>query len=455
MKLSLTRFFQRDLEQYPHKTRRYCYLTLTVVATIVLTYDVYVPSSVLPLVLHAFHLSLAGYNLYLIAYLCLSAFAALAASVADRVGRANLTVFGLLACSLIMLGIALSTTLAVFLALGVLLGCAEGIIFVATTALVRDFSPRLGRASAMSFWLIGATGGTLLATSLASLTLPYLGTWQSQYLLAGTIGLLAFLLCGLGLRELPASLRNQVITSVQERDLIEARAHRLQLELPKHGAWRQMLRPSIIVSSVGISLFVLMYTTVNFFFPLYLSTIGGFTLSQADGLVSVFVLVYMAMALVIGIVSDRPVVRKPYMLLGAVGAMIVTLFLIIGTLQSGPHLSLLFMTLLLILLGLSMGTTYICWMAGFTETLESINPALVATGLAIWSFILRCITIVAFLILPPIVGSQGQGWTTWWWMCLGGMLVFIPSIFLLIGYWNPVRARRETRAELRAEGLQV
>jgi hypothetical protein len=113
-------------------------------------------------------------------------------------------------------------------------------------------------------------------------------------------------------------------------------------------------------------------------------------------------------------------------------------------------MSLLFMTILLVLLGLSMGTTYICWMAGFTETLESINPALVATGLAIWSFILR-----AFLILPPIVGLQGRGWITWWWMCLGGILVFIPTIFLLIGYWNPVRAQRETRAELSAEGLQV
>ena len=214
MKLSYTRLFKRNLEHYPDTTRRLWYLTLTVVATIVLPYDVYVPTSVLPLVLHTFHLSLAGYNLYLVAYLLLSALAALAASVADRLGRANLTVFGLLVCSLIMLGIALSTTLVAFLALGVLLGCAEGIIFVATTALVRDFSPRLGRASAMSFWLLGSTGGTLLAASVASLTLPHLGTWQSQYLLAGIVGLLAFLLCGLGLRELPASLRNQVISII-------------------------------------------------------------------------------------------------------------------------------------------------------------------------------------------------------------------------------------------------
>src|SRR6266496_1828782 len=132
MKLSFTRLLHRNLEQYPTTKRRLWYLTLAVLATIVLTYDVYVPTSVLPLVLHAFHLSLAAYNLYLVVYLLLSALTALAASVADRLGRANLTVFGLLACSLIILGIALSPTLVVFLVLGVLLGCVEGIIFVVT-----------------------------------------------------------------------------------------------------------------------------------------------------------------------------------------------------------------------------------------------------------------------------------------------------------------------------------
>ncbi len=455
MKLSFTRLLHRNLEQYPTTKRRLWYLTLAVLATIVLTYDVYVPTSVLPLVLHAFHLSLAAYNLYLVVYLLLSALTALAASVADRLGRANLTVFGLLACSLIILGIALSPTLVVFLVLGVLLGCVEGIIFVVTTALVRDFSPRLGRASAMSFWLLGSTGGTLLAESVASLTLPHFGTWQSQYLLAGIVGLLAFLLCGVALRELPASLRNQVITSAREREIIETRAHLVELEAPKPGAWRQMLRPSIIVSSVGISFFLLMYTTVVFFFSLYLTSVSGFTLSQADGLVSVFVLVYMGIALVIGVVSDRTIVRKPYMLLGTIGAVIVTLLLLVQTLQSGGPISLLFMTILLSLLGVCMGTVYVSWMAGFTETVESINPALVATGLAVWSFILRCITIVAFLALPPIIGPLGRGWTTWWWICLAGMVAFIPAIFLMAGYWNPIRAGQEMRARLRAEGLDV
>ena len=35
------------------------------------------------------------------------------------------------------------------------IGLVEGVILVATPALIRDFSPQLGRASAMGFWTLG------------------------------------------------------------------------------------------------------------------------------------------------------------------------------------------------------------------------------------------------------------------------------------------------------------
>ena len=61
MKICIARSFQRDLEYYPGTLLRIWYLTLIVTATIVLYCDGSVTSTVLPLVLHAFHLSLAGY----------------------------------------------------------------------------------------------------------------------------------------------------------------------------------------------------------------------------------------------------------------------------------------------------------------------------------------------------------------------------------------------------------
>ena len=49
----------------------------------------------------------------------------------------------------------------------------EGAILVATPALVRDFSPQLGRASAMGFWTVGPVAGSLITSIVAAHTLNH------------------------------------------------------------------------------------------------------------------------------------------------------------------------------------------------------------------------------------------------------------------------------------------
>src|ERR1700733_9398068 len=44
-------------------------------------------------------------------------------------------------------------------------------------------------------------------------------------------------------------------------------------------------------------------------------------------------------------------------------------------------------------------------MASFTETVEARNPALTATGLAIWGLIIRIVVFVAYLIIPLVITS--------------------------------------------------
>src|SRR6185437_3902399 len=74
------------------------------------------------------------------------AFASLVAGLADRWGRANLVVYGLLVTGLIVLvGMPNAPNLWVYGVLYSALGFVEGIILVATPALIRDFSPQLGR----------------------------------------------------------------------------------------------------------------------------------------------------------------------------------------------------------------------------------------------------------------------------------------------------------------------
>ncbi|MGE5291174.1 MAG: hypothetical protein ACM3ML_29045, partial [Micromonosporaceae bacterium] len=63
------------------------------------------------------------------------------------------------------------------------------------------------------------------------------------------------------------------------------------------------------------------------------------------------------------------------------------------------------MALILAVLSLFLGIAYTPWMASFTETVEARNPALIATGLAIWGWIIRIVVCVAFLTIPLFVSS--------------------------------------------------
>ncbi len=430
----------RYLEHYPSNGRRIWYLALAVIATIMLYYESYVLPSVAPLVLRSFSLPVSTYIGILLVSNVIGALSAIFGSLSDRIGRGNLIVYGLLVTALGTVGISFANSLGVFFVLIVVLGFIEGIILVATPALVRDFSPRFGRALAMGFWTVGPVGGSVLATVIASQTLPTYGTWQSQYVIAGVVGVIIFLLCFLFLRELSPGLRDQVMNSLQEKELIESRAATIDVKKAIEHPWRQMLHPRLMVSALGISLYLLIYYAAVGFFPLYLSSIFKFTVAQANGLVSVFWTVNVIAAIVIGFVSDRTLVRKPYMLIGCLATIIVT-FLFIS--RIGVPTGAALMTVFLSLFGITLAVGYVTWLAAYTETVEDINPALVATGLAVQGFILRAVVVLSTLAFSFVVRNQfdGSQWATWWWVCIAGLVVFLPTIFVASGYWRPARVR--------------
>ncbi len=169
---------QRRLESYPTNGQRIWYLALAVIATIMLYYESYVLPSVAPLVLHSFNLQVSSYALILLASNLIGALSAIFGSLSDRIGRSNILVYGLLVTGIGTLAISFASSLVLFLLFIFVLGFIEGIILVVTPALVRDFSPRLGRAAAMGFWTVGPVGGSVLATFMASQTL-LLQCWSS------------------------------------------------------------------------------------------------------------------------------------------------------------------------------------------------------------------------------------------------------------------------------------
>jgi len=443
--------WDRSLDRYPANARRIWYLALAIIATITLYYETFTLASVAPLVQAEFHLSLSQYVYCVVLANILGALAALLGSLSDRIGRGNLIVFGLLVTGACTLAMSLAASLWPFLLLYWVLGFVQGMILTVTPALVRDFSPRLGRAAAMGFWTVGPVGGNFLAAIVASLTLPFYHNWHSQYVIAGCAGVVVFLVCLVGLRELSPALRDQVMNSLHDKTLIEARASRIDVEAALRHPWRQMLRPRLLINALGINLFLLIYFVAKSFFVIYLSTRFTFPLAQANGMVSVLFVVIVISSIVVGFLSDMMRVRKPFLLIGSTTLTIVTLLFIS---RIGQPTSAALMTVLLTLIGICISITFVPWVAAYTETVEDINPALVATGIAIEVFISRLVALFAILALPVVVGN-GQGWGAWWWVCIAGQVVFLPTILTASGQWNPARARAAARARERAERLEA
>jgi MFS family permease len=474
------RWWNRKLDSYPDTGPRMRYLVVAVLATVVLYYELYVGGGVAPLILAHFKMSFTYYVNILVLSNLVGAFGSLAAGLADRWGRANLVTYGLLVTGVLMFLVPSAPNAFVFAVLSIVVGVVEGVILVATPALVRDFSPQLGRATAMGFWTLGPVAGSLVVSAVANATLIRLQTWQSQFYIVGVVGLVMFVIAFFGLRELSPGLRDQVMISVRDRAIIESRAkaHDVDLSHP----WRQMLRRDIVAPALGISIFLLIYYTAVAFFTIYLTTIFGFSTSEANGLNTWYWAIDGIVLVIAGIVSDRLRVRKPFMVLGTVIS--VTMTIVFLTRATHPETSYGALVMIISVLAAGLAIAYAPWMAAFTETIERRNPALTATGLAVWGWILRMVVTASLFFVPYVVSSMnalveapayleaakaagtnpppallaklgeiksaaaaapGQ-WQTWFWICVAAQIIFIPLMLPLVGKWSPKAAKAEVEA---------
>jgi len=543
--------WRRQLDHYPNTRPRMTYLAIVVLATIVLYYEFYIAGAVSPSIIAQYGMTFNYYVYIIVVGNAVGAFGSLAAGLADRWGRANLVAYGLLLTGvLVAFGIPNASSKLSYAILFAAVGLVEGVILVATPALVRDFSPQLGRASAMGFWTLGPVIGSLVVAIVSSNTLSHLPAWQDQFTIAGIAALVVGVLAVVGLRELSPQLRDQLMVSMRDRALIEARARGLEVKDLLHRPWRQVLHLDVIGSAFAISIFLIVYYTAVGFFTVYFTTLHGFSLSTANSIGDWFWAFDAGGLIIFGIISDRLRVRKPFMVLGAVGAIAATIvFLNLGA-NTGYSTFAAVISVQAVFLGIA----YAPWMASFTETVERHNPALIATGLAVWGWIIRAVIAISILILPSVISSMtplvtygssvatlsakyapelatlsaidaktlgaltvnpantaaattavgeiaktfsvspaaalarltalstvpktdlaflnahgvqvqaaaaaapGQ-WKNWWWVCVGGEVLFIPFIWLMTGRWRPRRARQdaaehEQRLQEEMEGLQ-
>lgn len=452
--------WDRKLYHYPTTPARIAQLVLAVAVTIVLYIQLYAAGAVSTLLSAQLHMSFMFLVTMIAITNLIGAFGSLAAGLADRLGRVNMIIWGMLVVGVLTAFVAPAITDKYVLGLVLsVIGFIEGMLLVATPALVRDYSPQVGRAAAMGIWNVGPVAGSLIVSILASTTLAYFhNAWTSQFQITGVIGLIMFVVALLTMKELSPEIRDQIMVDDKDRELLEVRAASGKVVVNLEKPFIQLFKLDIIVPSVGFSTLLLLYFTLVGFSPILYATVFHFDASQANGVAAWAWAANVVVTLFIGFLFDWSHVRKPWMLVGGVLTIVFELILLFNL---GNPLSFAELSLLTAFMSGSFGFAAVAFYASFTETIEARNPALTATGLAIWAWIVRIVAFIAFLIIPHIVTSatvllEGHAgspaykaattavygeWRTWLWICVAGVVLFMLSVLLHRGPWSPKKAR--------------
>jgi MFS family permease len=443
------RLWHRELGSYPGSGYRVFLLAIIVLANIVFTWTVAAGSAATSVIFPHFGMTLGYYADLLVVSGVIGGLASYISSWGDRWGRANMVVYGLVINAVFALfAIPLSPSKTWFSIFTCILALADGAIFVGTPALVRDFSPQMQRGLAMGFWTFGPVAGYFVLSAVARAYLPLnvtFANWQQLSRFGGYAGLVMFVIALLFLRELSPGLRGQAMARLRERALVEARARGIDLAAATKHRWKQMLHVNTVLSPIAINLFLVIYFTAIAYFVFYLPGFLHFSLSSFNGIQEIYWGVNIVTLVIWGLLSDRLRVRKPFMLLGAVGVIVSIVLLM----NAKPGVSFVHMALILSLMSCFLSCTYGPWFASFTETLEAHNPALIATGTSLYGFATRIVLVPFGIILPHVIGSPvetASGWRTWFYVCIACVVVFVPFIFTMTGRWSPASARADFEA---------
>src|SRR5690606_27197030 len=248
-----------------------------------------------------------------------------------------------------------------------------------TASLVRDFSPRMGRAQAFAFWTWGPVGAAFLASALAGLTLPLFGnSWQSQAVLMGVVSLT---LCGIiiwQIAEPSAALRAQVL---QAEEAVSAE------ETIDPGRLRELFRhPHLWAHVLGNTAWQVLYWTFALFGQTILVTAFGMAAATANGVVALGIVLNAVAVVVVGRVSARLRLRKPFTAAGTVltVAALACFIALTGTGASPTHVVIVYAGLFV-----AMGVAYVPWMANFSENAEDVDARLQGSALGLWGLTVR------------------------------------------------------------------
>ncbi len=411
---------KRELPHYPKPGARYFYLAIIVIASITLWYQYFVPPSLIQILLVKFHMSFRFFIFTFVLGNAAGVIAAVLGQITDRIGRCWVVIGAVGVVALFQLfAVPNCTTKAEYAIVITLIGFFEGLMLVATPALVRDFTPQMGRASAMGFWTLGPVAGLLVATEFAAHTMGATsGDWQREFIVSGIIGIVVFVIVLFFLRELTPQIRDQLMVNQRDRVLVELKAKGIDVQSALKKPWRQMARPDVVLSAVAIVvMLILFYTAAGLFPGAFFTTVfdkatNWSSLPKANDLATWFWLFDCIGLVLCGILSDILRVRKPFMIIGGIGMLVFIPILIsysghqayTGSASVISGFTLVWVTSVIFFF---QAMAYSTWMASYTETCEAHNPALIATGLSIWGGLTRLVPVIIYIIIPFLITSAG------------------------------------------------
>lgn len=429
--------YVRELDEYPTGSRRIKILAMAVLAILIGSYESQI-APVVPLLEHDLHMSLTTYG-------AISAVAVLAGGIAsmfggrlvDNVGRVRLLIPLMLATSLCCFGMTLVHNPTHLLIARIVLAFIDGMAMAGTAPLVRDFAPRLGRAQAFGFWTWGPVGANFMAALIASTTLPLFNdSWRSQFVIMGGISLVISIVIAVNIADLSPRLRAQILQSEQQAlGAADTEKPLKALELFKHRhIWAHV---------VAISLWLIQYMTISLLGQTMLVDSFGISTAKASSIMATFWILDLAALIIVGRVSDKLQLRKPFSLIGTVlGAFVMIYFISLMGRSTAPVTELMICGALL---GATLAMAYAPWMANYSENAEDVDPRLQGTAWGVFGFLTKFVACLVLVICPIVVKASLGSWQPWLYVCLAGMVLFIPAVFIFHGPWR--RSERPATVE--------
>lgn len=421
-------FWSRELTEYPAARRKIVLLLMAVLATVVASFEATI-APLVPVLLEDLHMSLTTYGaIAAISVLAGALSAAIGGRLCDVWGRVTLLIPALFLTAVGDFCMLLVTSPTGLLVVRTLLSFVEGFAAATTAGLIRDFTPRVGRATGYGFWTWGPVGANFLAAAIVGWTLPIFGTWQSQFVIFGAVGVVTSVVIAVTIADISPALRAQVIQPTQKMRELQATA-----EEPERSNARELLRhPHIWAHILGVTSWLVLYETLTLYGPTLIVQEFGVTAATASRIFAVFWVLNIATLILAGVVSDRLQLRKPVSCVGALGTAVVCIYFIT---LFGQDVSTGLIMLTGALLGGLMGIAYGPWMANFSENAEDIRPSLQGTAWGAWGMSVR-IMIVLMLVISPVVVATTGGWTVWMIVAVVCELLYVPAMLAFKGPWR-------------------